>query len=77
MLEKQSLDEFLSSIDIGKTVIISLSPKSRASLEEYFELSSLKVGYAMLIKCATPILCLIFLQLRALNKQYDQSLSNS
>ncbi|KAL8134107.1 hypothetical protein AgCh_009248 [Apium graveolens] len=43
MLEKQSLDEFLSSIDKGKTVIVSLSPQSRASLAEYFGLSPLQV----------------------------------
>ncbi|XP_017243825.1 protein NAR1 [Daucus carota subsp. sativus] len=43
MLEKQSLDEFLSSIDKGKIVIVSLSPQSRASLAEYFGLSSLQV----------------------------------
>lgn len=43
MLEKQSLDEFLSSIDKGKIVIVSLSPQSRASLAEYFGLSPLQV----------------------------------
>ncbi|KAI8524955.1 hypothetical protein RHMOL_Rhmol13G0190000 [Rhododendron molle] len=43
MLEKQSLDEFLSNIDKGKTVIVSLSPQSRASLAVYFGLSPLQV----------------------------------
>lgn len=32
ILQKQSLDEFLSSIDEGKTVIVSLSPQSRSKL---------------------------------------------
>ncbi|KAL2895806.1 Protein NAR1 [Bienertia sinuspersici] len=39
MLEKQSLDEFLSSINKGKTVIVSVSPQSRASLATHFGLS--------------------------------------
>ncbi|GFZ03271.1 ferredoxin hydrogenase [Actinidia rufa] len=43
MLEKQSLDELLSSIEKGKTVIVSLSPQSRASLAVHFGLSSLQV----------------------------------
>ncbi|KAM7530854.1 hypothetical protein LguiB_034264 [Lonicera macranthoides] len=43
MLEKQSLDEFLSNIDKGKAVIVSLSPQSRASLAVYFGLSPLQV----------------------------------
>ncbi|GFY91629.1 ferredoxin hydrogenase [Actinidia rufa] len=43
MLEKQSLDEFLSSIKKGKTVIVSLSPQSRASLAVHFGLSSLQI----------------------------------
>ncbi|KAL6990646.1 Cytosolic Fe-S cluster assembly factor nar1 [Sarracenia purpurea var. burkii] len=43
MLEKQSLDEFLSNIGNGKTVIVSLSPQSRASLAVYFGLSPLQV----------------------------------
>lgn len=42
MLEKQSLDEFLSSIDKGKTVIVSISPQSRASLAAHFGLSPLQ-----------------------------------
>ncbi|KAG7012644.1 Protein NAR1 [Cucurbita argyrosperma subsp. argyrosperma] len=43
MLEKQSLDEFLSNIDNGKVVIVSLSPQSRASLAVHFGISPLKV----------------------------------
>ncbi|KAL3742297.1 hypothetical protein ACJRO7_017732 [Eucalyptus globulus] len=43
MLEKQSLDEFLSNIDKGKAVMISISPQSRASLAAHFGLSPLQV----------------------------------
>ncbi|KAK1306578.1 hypothetical protein QJS10_CPA10g01820 [Acorus calamus] len=43
MLEKQSLDEFLSNIKLGKDVIVSLSPQSRASLAHYFNLSPIQV----------------------------------
>jgi iron only hydrogenase large subunit-like protein len=43
MLEKQSLDEFLSNIDKGKAIIVSLSPQSRASLAVYFGISPLQV----------------------------------
>ncbi|KAG7019383.1 Protein NAR1, partial [Cucurbita argyrosperma subsp. argyrosperma] len=43
MLEKQSLDEFLSNINKGKVVIVSLSPQSRASLAVHFGISPLKV----------------------------------
>ncbi|XP_028119235.1 protein NAR1-like isoform X1 [Camellia sinensis] len=43
MLEKQSLDEFLSNIEKRKTVIVSLSPQSRASLAVHFGLSPLQV----------------------------------
>ncbi|KAL4562534.1 hypothetical protein LXL04_034741 [Taraxacum kok-saghyz] len=43
MLEKQSLDEFLSNINNGKTVIVSLSPQSRASIAVHFGLSPLQV----------------------------------
>ncbi|XP_052201344.1 protein NAR1 [Diospyros lotus] len=43
MLEKQSLDELISNIDKGKTVIVSLSPQSRASLAVYFDLSPLQI----------------------------------
>ncbi|KAJ6749403.1 hypothetical protein OIU85_000083 [Salix viminalis] len=39
MLEKQSLDDFLSNIDKGKAIIVSLSPQSRASLAVYFGIS--------------------------------------
>ncbi|XP_061339825.1 protein NAR1 isoform X2 [Gastrolobium bilobum] len=42
MLEKQSLDEFLSNINAGKTVIVSLSPQSRASIAAYFGISPLQ-----------------------------------
>lgn len=45
MLEKQSLDEFLSNINKGKAVVISLSPQSRASLAVYFGLSPLQVSW--------------------------------
>ncbi|GAB4826474.1 Cytosolic Fe-S cluster assembly factor nar1 [Ancistrocladus abbreviatus] len=43
MLEKQSLDEFLSNIDKGKAVVVSISPQSRASLAAHFDLSPLQV----------------------------------
>lgn len=43
MLEKQSLDEFLSAINKGKTVIVSISPQSRASLAAQYGLSPLEV----------------------------------
>ncbi|KAI3698209.1 hypothetical protein L6452_31322 [Arctium lappa] len=43
MLEKQSLDEFLSNINNGKTVIVSLSPQSRASIAEHYGLSPVQV----------------------------------
>lgn len=43
MLEKQSLDEFLLNIELGKDVIVSLSPQSRASLAAHFGLSPLQV----------------------------------
>ncbi|CAA0841809.1 ferredoxin hydrogenases [Striga hermonthica] len=43
MLEKQSLDEFLSNLNKGKAVIVSLSPQSRASLAVHFGLSPLQV----------------------------------
>ncbi|KAK9664461.1 hypothetical protein RND81_14G043400 [Saponaria officinalis] len=43
MLEKQSLDEFLTSIKKGKAVIVSISPQSRASLAEHFGLSPVQV----------------------------------
>lgn len=43
MLEKQSLDEFLSNIDKGKAIIVSLSPQSRASLAVHFGISLLQV----------------------------------
>ncbi|CAL9049348.1 unnamed protein product [Musa banksii] len=39
MLEKQSLDEFLAHINYGDTVVVSISPQSRASLAAYFDLS--------------------------------------
>ncbi|XP_009394717.2 protein NAR1 isoform X1 [Musa acuminata AAA Group] len=43
MLEKQSLDEFLAHIKSGDTVIISISPQSRASLAAYFDISPSQV----------------------------------
>lgn len=43
MLEKQSLDEFLSNVNKGKPIIISLSPQSRASLAVHFGISPLQV----------------------------------
>ncbi|XP_060208378.1 protein NAR1-like isoform X2 [Lycium barbarum] len=43
MLEKQSLDEFLSNLEKGRTVIVSISPQSRASLAVHYGLSSLQV----------------------------------
>ncbi|KAL2495610.1 ferredoxin hydrogenase [Forsythia ovata] len=43
MLEKQSLDEFLSNLSKGKAVIVSVSPQSRASIAVHFGLSSLQV----------------------------------
>lgn len=44
MLEKQSLDEFLSQINSEKAVIVSVSPQSRASLAAYFGLSPTQVA---------------------------------
>ncbi|WCJ28162.1 Cytosolic iron-sulfur assembly component 3 [Euphorbia peplus] len=43
MLERQSLDEFLSNIDKGKAIIISLSPQSRSSLAVHYGISPLQV----------------------------------
>ncbi|KAK9268170.1 hypothetical protein L1049_010612 [Liquidambar formosana] len=43
MLEKQSLDEFLSNINQGKDVIVSLSPQSRAAFAFHFGLSPVQV----------------------------------
>ncbi|CAN1337050.1 Protein NAR1 [Linum perenne] len=43
MLEKQSSEEFLSNLDKGKDIIVSLSPQSRASLAVHFGLSPLQV----------------------------------
>ncbi|XP_026389075.1 protein NAR1-like isoform X1 [Papaver somniferum] len=43
MLEKQSLEEFLTNIKDGKDVIVSLSPQSRASLATHFGLSPSQV----------------------------------
>ncbi|KAF2306055.1 hypothetical protein GH714_010653 [Hevea brasiliensis] len=45
MLEKQSLDEFLSNIDKGKVVIVSVSPQSRASLAVHFGISLLQAVF--------------------------------
>ena len=49
MLEKQSLDEFLSNINKGRAVIVSLSPQSRASLAVHFGLFPLQVSYIALL----------------------------
>uniref|UniRef100_A0A7N0ZWM7 Iron hydrogenase small subunit domain-containing protein n=1 Tax=Kalanchoe fedtschenkoi TaxID=63787 RepID=A0A7N0ZWM7_KALFE len=43
MLEKQSLDEFLSHLETTKAVVISLSPQSRAALAVQYGLSTLQV----------------------------------
>ncbi|XP_035544730.1 protein NAR1-like isoform X1 [Juglans regia] len=43
MLEKQSLDEFLSNVKKGKAIIISVSPQSRASLAVHFGITPLQV----------------------------------
>uniref|UniRef100_A0A453LTF8 Iron hydrogenase large subunit C-terminal domain-containing protein n=2 Tax=Aegilops tauschii subsp. strangulata TaxID=200361 RepID=A0A453LTF8_AEGTS len=43
MLEKQSLDDFVTRINSGKTVIVSVSPQSRASLAALFGLSQSQV----------------------------------
>ncbi|XP_041025552.1 protein NAR1-like isoform X2 [Juglans microcarpa x Juglans regia] len=43
MLEKQSLDEFLSNVKKGKAIIISVSPQSRASLAVHFCITPLQV----------------------------------
>uniref|UniRef100_A0A3B6KA93 Iron hydrogenase small subunit domain-containing protein n=1 Tax=Triticum aestivum TaxID=4565 RepID=A0A3B6KA93_WHEAT len=43
MLEKQSLDDFITRINSGKTVIVSVSPQSRASLAAFFGLSQSQV----------------------------------
>ncbi|KAK7311193.1 hypothetical protein RJT34_09168 [Clitoria ternatea] len=42
-LPKQSLDEFLSSVNKGNNVIVSLSPQSRASLAVHFGISPLQL----------------------------------
>ncbi|CAJ2631122.1 unnamed protein product [Trifolium pratense] len=43
MLKNQGLDEFLSNINEGKTVIVSVSPQSRASIAAHFCISPLQV----------------------------------
>ncbi|KAG9455180.1 hypothetical protein H6P81_008084 [Aristolochia fimbriata] len=43
MLEKQSLDEFLSRIKSEAAVVVSISPQSRSSLAEHFDLSPSQV----------------------------------
>ncbi|KAL0908385.1 hypothetical protein M5K25_022876 [Dendrobium thyrsiflorum] len=43
MLEKQSLEEFISHINSEEAVIVSVSPQSRASLAAYFDLSPAQV----------------------------------
>ncbi|GJY27691.1 NAR1-like protein [Tanacetum coccineum] len=62
MLEKQSLDEFLANINNGKTVVVSLSPQSRASIAVHYGLSPVQVGYAMLKKHLAHMFCHIFPQ---------------
>lgn len=54
MLQKQSLDEFLSNINTGKAVIVSLSPQSRASIAAHFGISPLQVAFThnFLYKCS-------------------------
>jgi iron only hydrogenase large subunit-like protein len=43
MLEKQSLGDFISRINSNKTVIVSVSPQSRASLAAFFGFSQSQV----------------------------------
>jgi len=43
LLNNQGLDEFLSNINEGKTVIVSVSPQSRASIAAHFRISPLQV----------------------------------
>lgn len=43
LLEKQSLEEFLSNVETGKIIIVSVSPQSRASLAVHFGISPLQV----------------------------------
>jgi len=43
MLEKQGLDEFLSNINKGKAVIVSVSPQSRTSIAAHFGISPVQV----------------------------------
>lgn len=61
MLEKQSLDEFLANVNNGKTVIVSLSPQSRASLAVHFGISPLQVKLTLfiLISCFHLLIFLI------------------
>ncbi|GAU22081.1 hypothetical protein TSUD_309850 [Trifolium subterraneum] len=42
MLEKQGLDEFMSTISKGKAVIVSVSPQSRTSIAAHFGVSPLQ-----------------------------------
>lgn len=61
MLEKQSLDEFLANVNNGKTVIVSLSPQSRASLAVHFGISLLQVKLTLffLVYCFHILIFLI------------------
>jgi iron only hydrogenase large subunit-like protein len=43
MLEKQSLGDFINHLNSNKTVIVSVSPQSRASLAAFFGLSQSQV----------------------------------
>lgn len=63
MLEKQSLDEFLSNINKGKAVIISLSPQSRASLAEHFGISPLQVKRGSIIIFYRSFVCFSWLRI--------------
>lgn len=56
MLEKQSLDEFLSNINKGKAVIVSVSPQSRAAFAVHFGLSPLQVNRIFAI-CFPILIC--------------------
>lgn len=51
MLEKQSLNEFISHVNSDKAVIVSISPQSRASLASYFDLSPSQVSILAYYVC--------------------------
>ncbi|KAL6567554.1 Cytosolic Fe-S cluster assembly factor nar1 [Orobanche gracilis] len=58
MLEKQSLDEFILNLNKGKTVIVSFSPQSRASLAVHFGLSTLQAVFGDLMAWSPHLLVL-------------------